>query len=152
MTAVAVAMLLVRVGAEACTSERWSAATQTRRRFSSMTCGRAPLSARPVTSLKPRPGSPSDPLPTRQQVYRVDLGYGAMPWLIVSNNQCNRLLDTVLAARITTSDKSRVPTVVPHAADPLVGYVLADATNLGSLSPSTQHRVNVALALAWGLP
>lgn len=101
----------------------------------------------------------------RGHVYRVDLGHGAKPWLVVSNNQRNRLLDTVLAARITTTDKSRVPTAVPlQAADPLVGYVLADdliqlyddeianGTHLGSVSPRTLRRVNTALALALGLP
>ena len=28
--------------------------------------------------------------PLRGQLFRVDLGYGAKPWLVVSNNQRNR--------------------------------------------------------------
>lgn len=55
----------------------------------------------------------------RSQTYRVDLGHGPKPWVILSNNSRNRNLDTVLAARITTTSKNaHVPTVVPlNAAD-----------------------------------
>ena len=64
----------------------------------------------------------------RSQTYRVDLGHGCKPWVILSNNSRNRNLDTVLAARITTTSKNaHVPTVVPlTAADPVVGFVLVD--------------------------
>lgn len=106
------------------------------------------------------------PTPLRGQVYRIDLGHGLKPWVVVSNNHRNRALDTVLAARITTTDKSHVPTAVPlSAADhPLVGYILADdlaqffddeivgATLLGALSPTTLMELNKALAIALGLP
>ena len=63
--------------------------------------------------------------PLRGQVFRVDLGHGAKPWLIVSNNARNRNLETVVAVRVTTTSKhANVPTVVPlSSADPLVGYV-----------------------------
>ncbi len=56
----------------------------------------------------------------RSQAYRVDLGHGSKPWVILSNNSRNRNLETVLAARITTTSKNaHVPTVVPlTAADP----------------------------------
>ncbi|MET0699032.1 MAG: type II toxin-antitoxin system PemK/MazF family toxin [Mycobacterium sp.] len=96
----------------------------------------------------------------RSQAYRVDLGHGAKPWVIVSNNSRNRNLDTVLAARITTTSKNaHVPTVVPlSAADPLVGFVLVDdimqlyhdelAESLGSLSPPTMQEVSRALRIA----
>ena len=66
--------------------------------------------------------------PLRGQVFRVELGHGAKPWLVVSNNARNRNLETVLAARIpTTSKHSTAPTVVAlSSADPLVGYVVVD--------------------------
>ncbi|AFM20081.1 MULTISPECIES: type II toxin-antitoxin system PemK/MazF family toxin [Mycolicibacterium] len=97
----------------------------------------------------------------RSQVYRVDLGHGAKPWVILSNNSRNRNLDTVLAARITTTSKNaHVPTVVPlTAADhPLVGYVLVDdivqlyhdelTEALGTLSPPTMAEISRALRVA----
>lgn len=64
----------------------------------------------------------------RGQVFRVDLGHGAKPWLVVSNNARNRNLETVVAVRITTTGKhAAVPTVVPlTGADPLVGFVVVD--------------------------
>jgi mRNA interferase MazF len=67
-------------------------------------------------------------VPLRGQVFRVDLGHGAKPWLIVSNNTRNRNLETVVAMRVTTTSKrADVPTVVPlFPADPLVGYVVVD--------------------------
>lgn len=96
----------------------------------------------------------------RSQAYRVDLGHGPKPWVILSNNARNRNLDTVLAARITTTSKhAHVPTVVPlTAADPLVGFVLVDdiaqlfhdelTESLGSLSPATMSEISKALRIA----
>lgn len=96
----------------------------------------------------------------RGQVFRTDLGYGPKPWVIVSNNARNRNLDTVLAARITTTGRnSHVPTVVPlSTADPLVGFVLVDdlvqlyhdelTENVGTLSPQTMQMVSAALRIA----
>lgn len=96
----------------------------------------------------------------RSQAYRVDLGHGAKPWVILSNNSRNRNLDTVLAARITTTGKNaHVPTVVAlSAADPLVGFVLVDdivqlyhdelTESLGTLSPSTMQEISRALRIA----
>lgn len=96
----------------------------------------------------------------RSQAYRVDLGHGAKPWVILSNNSRNRNLDTVLAARITTTSKNaHVPTVVAlTAADPLVGYVVVDdimqlyhdelTESLGALSPATMHEISKALRIA----
>lgn len=98
--------------------------------------------------------------PLRGQVFRVNLGHGAKPWLVVSNNSRNRNLDTVLAARITTTDRhARLPTVVPlSSADPLIGHVLVDdlvqlyrdelAVTLGSLTPATMRSVSDALRIA----
>lgn len=96
----------------------------------------------------------------RSQVFRVDLGHGGKPWVILSNNSRNRNLDTVLAARITTTSKSaHVPTVVPlTAADALVGFVLVDdivqlyhdelTDPLGALSSATMVEVSKALRVA----
>lgn len=66
--------------------------------------------------------------PIRGQIFWVDLGHGRKPWVVVSNNRRNRNLDTVLAARITTTDKhAALPTWVKLSSDePLVGHVLTD--------------------------
>jgi mRNA interferase MazF len=96
----------------------------------------------------------------RSQTYRVDLGHGPSPWVILSNNSRNRNLDTVLAARITTTSKNaHVPTVVPLiSSDPLVGFVLVDdimqlyhdelTDSLGTLSPPTMHEISKAIRIA----
>src|SRR5665811_633858 len=93
----------------------------------------------------------------RGQVLRVDLGHGAKPWLIVSNNARNRNLETVVAVRVTTTNKhANVPTVVPlSSADPLVGYVVVDdliqlyrdelTVALGALSATTMRAVSLSL-------
>lgn len=96
----------------------------------------------------------------RSNVYRVDLGHGRKPWVVLSNNSRNRSLETVLAARITTTTKNaQLPTVVSlTAADPLNGYVLVDdivqlyhdelTEPLGSLSPPTMQEISAALRIA----
>ncbi|MEY8015585.1 type II toxin-antitoxin system PemK/MazF family toxin [Mycobacterium servetii] len=96
----------------------------------------------------------------RSQTYRVDLGHGLKPWVVLSNNSRNRSLNTVLAARITTTSKNaHVPTVVPlTAADPLVGFVLVDdivqlyhdelTEPLGALSSPTMQEISKALRIA----
>jgi mRNA interferase MazF len=96
----------------------------------------------------------------RGQVYRADVGYGRKPWVVVSNNQRNRNLNTVIAARITTTDRqSHLPTIVELAADdPLVGYANCDdlvqlyddhlTTPLGALSPATMQRISAGLRIA----
>ena len=98
--------------------------------------------------------------PLRGQVFRVELGHGAKPWLVVSNNARNRNLETVLAARIpTTSKHATAPTVVAlSSADPLVGYVVVDdlvqlyrdelTVALGALSATTMRAVSDALRIA----
>ena len=96
----------------------------------------------------------------RGQVFRVDLGHGPKPWLIVSNNARNRNLETVLAVRVTTTDKhASVPTVVPLSpADPLTGYVVVDdliqlhpnelTVPLGAVSVQTMRAVSAAIRIA----
>jgi len=98
--------------------------------------------------------------PIRGQVFRVDLGFGSKPWLVVSNNQRNRNLQTVIAARITTTRKNaELPTIVELSSDdPLVGFVLCDdliqlyRAELdypdGALSVMTMMRVSNALRIA----
>lgn len=96
----------------------------------------------------------------RGQLFWVDLGHGAKPWLVVSNNVRNRNLDTVIAARVTTTGKnSALPTVVPlAAADPLTGHVLVDdlvqmyhdelSRAAGAVSAPTMAAVSAALRVA----
>ena len=98
--------------------------------------------------------------PLRGQLFWVDLGHGAKPWLVVSNNARNRNLETVIAARVTTTSKNAaLPTVVPLAsADPLTGYVLADdlvqlyhdelTKAAGAVSGPTMTAVSAALRIA----
>ena len=98
--------------------------------------------------------------PLRGQVFRVDLGHGAKPWLIVSNNARNRNLETVVAVRVTTTSKhANVPTVVPlSSTDPLAGYVVVDdliqlyrdelTVALGALSAPTMRAVSAAIRIA----
>jgi mRNA interferase MazF len=99
----------------------------------------------------------------RGQVFRVDLGYGAKPWLIVSNSARNRNLDSVLAVRISTTGKhAHHPTVIPLThADPLAGFVLCDdlaqlyddelTAPLGTLAPTTMAAVSDGLRVALSL-
>jgi mRNA interferase MazF len=96
----------------------------------------------------------------RGQIFRVDLGHGPKPWLVVSNNQRNGNLETVIAARITTTGRHvRLPTVVPlQQGDPVVGYVLCDDlvqlyrdelnTYLGAIGPATMQAVSAGLRVA----
>lgn len=96
----------------------------------------------------------------RSQAYRVDLGHGPKPWVILSNNSRNRNLDTVLAARITATIKNaHLPTVVSlTAADPLTGFVLVDdvvqlyhdelTELLGAISAPTMQEISRALRIA----
>lgn len=102
----------------------------------------------------------------RGQIHRVKLGrLEPKPYVIVSNNARNRVLDSVLAVRITTTDRSRIPTSVELGQDdPLVGYALADdiievykdelesGEYLGSLCPKSLLGLNDALGQALGLP
>jgi mRNA interferase MazF len=99
--------------------------------------------------------------PARGQVYRCDLGYGAKPWLVVSNNARNRLLSDVLAIRLTTTTRELPTWVELSAADPLTGYANADCIEqlgkhelgdyLGALTPTTMRHVNRALSVALAL-
>jgi mRNA interferase MazF len=101
--------------------------------------------------------------PARGQVYMATLGELRKPWLVVSNNARNSSgLGTVLAVRITTSDKPPLDSIVELGRnDPLVGRVLCDEITfvfldeldqlVGALSPATMMRVDKGLRAALGL-
>ncbi|GLY17866.1 type II toxin-antitoxin system PemK/MazF family toxin [Kineosporia rhizophila] len=101
--------------------------------------------------------------PIRNHVYMADVGHGDKPWLVVSNNHRNGNLDTVLAVRITTTDKqAAAPTVVPLSAhDPLVGWALCDdlvqlfhdelKRHMGVLTAPTMRDVEDGLRIAMSL-
>jgi mRNA interferase MazF len=96
-------------------------------------------------------------LPVRAVVYRINLGHGAKPWLVISNNQRNRALDTVLVARITTTSKPLPTRIDLGKDDPLTGQVLCDdleqvyredlGDRLGALAPATMAKVASGLRL-----
>lgn len=83
--------------------------------------------------------------------------------LIVSNNRRNAALPQVLAARITTTPKPPIPSIVPlEHADGMQGSVCCDdiievyedeiVSVIGALTPGTMARVNAGLAAAFDLP
>jgi len=100
----------------------------------------------------------------RGQVYwaTFDEKLGRKPWLVVSNNLRNRSLNDVLVARITTSPKPRLSSIVelPHG-ECVAGSVLCDDLTamyeddnpvlIGALSPAVMLSVDSALASALGL-
>jgi mRNA interferase MazF len=100
--------------------------------------------------------------PARGQVFRADLGYGAKPWLVVSNNARNRVTADVLAVRCTTTARTLPTWVALTPSDPLGGNVNCDNIEtlgkdelgdyLGALTPASMRRVDAALAVALGLP
>jgi mRNA interferase MazF len=103
--------------------------------------------------------------PLRGKVYHVDLGepVGRKPFVVVSNNIRNSKLDTVLAVRITTTNKpAHVPSIVPlSTADRLSGYAVCDEVRLvqrvkltdagTALSPRTMRAIGDGLRIALGL-
>lgn len=100
--------------------------------------------------------------PVRGRVYRADLGYGLKPFLVISNNQRNRQLETVLAARLTTTVKPEMTSIVILGpGDPLTGRVLCDdiveiyhdefKDDVGALTRSTMNEVGRGLAHALGI-
>jgi mRNA interferase MazF len=99
----------------------------------------------------------------RGNVYFADLtGAGEKPWLVVSNNARNRALGSALVARITTTVKPPLASIVElDHTDPLVGRVLCDDIttiynddphrHAGGLSLGTMGAVAVALRVALGV-
>jgi mRNA interferase MazF len=94
-------------------------------------------------------------------VYRCDLGYGAKPWLVVSNNARNRHTADVLAVRLTTTPRKLPTWVAMASSDPLAGYANADNIEtlgkdelgdyLGAVTPATMSKINTALTIALGV-
>jgi len=98
----------------------------------------------------------------RGTVHFADLGYGQKPFLIVSNNRRNAALGSALAARITTSAKPQLATVIPLGpGEPLVGCVMCDdietlypedsLRHVGALSQTTMAAVSAGLKVALAL-
>jgi mRNA interferase MazF len=100
----------------------------------------------------------------RGQVYwaTFDAALGRKPWLVVSNNARNRHLGDVLVARITTTPKPRISSIMElPPGECVTGGVLCDdilamyeddsPKLAGALTPSTMREVDRALAAALGL-
>lgn len=98
----------------------------------------------------------------RGNLYWADLGAGQKPWLVVSNNRRNQALGSALVARVTTTVKPPLATIVQLGhGDPLVGAILCDdietlyadepSHHTGAVTFETMARVNEALKVALGL-
>jgi mRNA interferase MazF len=83
-------------------------------------------------------------------------------YVVVSNNVRNRSLDTALAARITTSRKPQISSIVPiQPGEPVHGSVLCDDIELlypddirssaGAFSPTMMRKINDGLRAAFDL-
>lgn len=101
-------------------------------------------------------------VPVRGRIYCADIGYGDRPFLVVSNNRRNQSFESVLAVRITTSQKPAIPTVVRLAADdPVTGFALCDdpaplyrdeiRSDAGAATPATMRRIAEGLRSALAL-
>ena len=100
---------------------------------------------------------------SRGQVVLATIGLSEPKRLVVvSNNRRNRALQSVLAARLTTSPKPTLPSIVALAHDdPMTGHVCCDdiievfddeiVRLLGALAPGTMARVGAGLAAALDL-
>jgi mRNA interferase MazF len=101
--------------------------------------------------------------PLRGQVFEVEVsGAGRKPFLIVSNKERNRALDTVLVIRITTAPRPNLATIVAiPAGESVVGRALCDyvtvlgkdrlGRELGALSARTMRAVDAGLKTALAL-
>lgn len=99
----------------------------------------------------------------RGSVYWADIGHGEKPWVVVSNNARNNALGSALVARMTTTPKPSLDSIVVlgHADEPFVGSVLCDdietlydddqARHGGALPPATIMRIDKALRVAFAL-
>jgi mRNA interferase MazF len=99
---------------------------------------------------------------TRGRIYGAVLAkdVGEKYYLAVSNNARNKVLDSFLALRLTTSSKPQLDTVVrlDQSDGPWIGAFLADditevfrdevTRELGALRPGTMRRVDDALRAA----
>jgi mRNA interferase MazF len=100
----------------------------------------------------------------RGQVVVADIGLAEPKLLVVvSNNRRNSRLPQVLAARLTTSPKPAIPSIVElGAGETVLGRVVCDdivevyedevRAVRGALTPAAMRRVDVGLAAALDLP
>lgn len=104
-----------------------------------------------------------DPL-LRGRVYGAVLSHIATEkyFVIVSNNMRNRALGTALAARLTTTPKPQLDSIVQlGSGEVFTGVVVCDdiielypdevTRDLGALSPDTMARIGIGLRAALGL-
>ena len=98
----------------------------------------------------------------RGRVVRADIGLAEPKlFVVVSNNRRNRRLGDVLTARLTTSSKPMIPSIVELTGESLAGRVVCDdivtlyedeiLAIVGGLSPRTMRAVDRGLAAAFGL-
>jgi mRNA interferase MazF len=97
-------------------------------------------------------------------VVRADIGLAEPKlFVVVSNNRRNKNLGQVLAARLTTTAKPPIPSIVPLSHDDhLVGSVVCDDIMeiyqdevqgiVGALSPASIRAMNDGLKAALDLP
>jgi mRNA interferase MazF len=89
-------------------------------------------------------------------------GLGEKYFLVVSNNQRNKALDSVLAIRLTTTKKPALASIVEMASsDPFSGRVVCDdivelwpdeiRRDLGAVTPETMRHVGDGLRAALAL-
>ncbi|MBN7454233.1 type II toxin-antitoxin system PemK/MazF family toxin [Mycobacteroides abscessus] len=83
-------------------------------------------------------------------------------FVVVSNNARNRRLETALVARITSSQKPPISSIVPiDGGEPVYGYVCCDDIELlyhedcrqfvGAFSPPMMAKIGAGLRAALGL-
>ena len=99
----------------------------------------------------------------RGQVVRANIGLNEPKlFVVVSNNRRNQNLQQVLAVRLTTTKKPRIPSIVelvhPEA---FVGCAVCDDIvelyqdevigSIGALSPRAMREINTGLAAALGM-
>lgn len=101
---------------------------------------------------------------SRGQIFEANIGSrGRHFYVVVSNNQRNRALNSVLALMVTTTDKSHIPSAVQLThQDSVTGWVVADNIDtlwddelpsmpVGALSAPTMAKLGAALKLAFSL-
>lgn len=101
----------------------------------------------------------------RGRIYRVRLPHvgDEKYFLVVSNNQRNRYLDSVLAVRFTTSPKPSLPSIVEVSSPEVLagGRIVCDdiyeifeeevREDVGAVSPRTMAAVERGLLAALGM-
>jgi mRNA interferase MazF len=105
-------------------------------------------------------------VPLRGQVWWVDVGLPEHKrFVIVSNNDRNRVLQDVLGVRLTTAPKPDLPSIVqfgPGEVDAPECFALADdiwlarkdwlGQRVGALTQAQMERIDIALHAALNLP